>query len=405
MFMLIESVRSAGEAIVGHAMRSILTAFGIAIGVASIVAVITVMEGAENTLNAEVGGLGGNGLTIQAVAADSNPLLYQTPTLAQEDMALVASIDGIASVTPGLISATRPLVELSYGTATALARVIGTTHSHQDFDTAALAHGRFLSVADDQRRRRVCVLSAPTAKSLGFGDEPIGKHVTLAGEWFRVIGVLEASDSLLSALGQPAYVPYNTMQTLFGAEDSQLNLMATVAEGTDVEAMRGRLESVLRRAHNIGPDDEDDFAIETDATIAELTGQVAGIVTAVAVAIVSISLLVGGVGIMNIMLVSVTERTREIGILKALGATRRQILLQFLTEAIALCLLGAVAGLLLGHLIAVVFGAFAPKVEVHVSLVATLAAVGFSTLVGIVFGILPAYRAADLRPIDALRYE
>ena len=405
MFILIESARSAGEAIVAHVMRSILTAFGIAIGVASIVAVITVLEGAENTLNEQVGGLGGNGLTITATDTDSSSPLLQSPTLPPEDLALVASVDGIASVTPGLTSAALLMVELGYGAATALARITGTTHSHQNFDTTALAHGRFLSVADDQRRRRVCVLSAPTAKSLGLGDEPIGKHVTLAGEWFRVIGVLGKSDSLLSTLIPPAYIPYNTMQTLFGAEDSQLSLMATVAEGTDVEAMRVRLGSVLRRAHNIGPDDQDDFAIQTEASIAKVTGQVAGIVTAVAVAIVSISLLVGGVGIMNIMLVSVTERTREIGILKALGATRRQILLQFLTEAVALCLLGAVAGLLLGHVIAEVFGAFAPAVEVNVSLVAALAAVAFSTAVGIVFGILPAYRAADLRPIDALRYE
>ena len=404
MFILIESARSAGEAIVAHVMRSILTAFGIAIGVASIVAVITVLEGAENTLNEQVGGLGGNGLTIAAADTDSSSL-FEPLTLAREDLALVASVDGIASVTPGLTSATRLMVELSYGTATAPVRITGTTHSHQDFDTTALAHGRFLSVADDQRRRRVCVLSAPTAKSLGLGDEPIGKHVTLAGEWFRVIGVLGKSDSLLSALIPPAYIPYNTMQTLFGAADSQLSLMATVADGTDVETMRGRLESVLRRAHNIGPDEPNDFSIQTEASIAEVTGQVAAIVTAVAVAIVSISLLVGGVGIMNIMLVSVTERTREIGILKALGATRRQILLQFLTEAVALCLLGAVAGLLLGHVIAEVFGAFAPAVEVNVSLVAALAAVAFSTAVGIVFGILPAYRAADLRPIDALRYE
>ena len=404
-----ESLRSAIESVLAHGFRSFLTIVGIAVGVASVVAVVALVQGLQQSVAAQFEGLGGNSLSVASFTAVEDGLQGKFARLTPEDMYRIASrINGIASITPLLYSPMQPMSELRYGSNVAFTPVRGTTHSYQDVYQAHTAVGRFLSVADDRRRRRVCVLGDRTREALGLADDPVGEYVGLAGEWLKVIGVMERQGEFLG-MSQDDYalVPYRTMQSLMGHDvPTDLAIQLTLAPGVDRDYVRERIGQVLRRAHGLRPGQADDFKLQTPDQITDAFAEIGSVVTAVVGGIVGISLLVGGIGIMNIMLVSVTERTREIGIQKALGATRVDILMHFLTEAVVLALLGGLLGLLLGYGLGTAIAAVVPGVpSIVVPLWAVGLAIGFSSAVGVVFGILPASRAAELRPIDALRYE
>ncbi len=407
--MLAENCRSAFESIAAHSLRSFLTTLGIAIGVAAVVVVIALVQGMQAAIAEQFQGLGGNSLSIASFTPVEEAMKGRFARLSPEDLDLIASrVDGIASITPLLHSPLGAGGGIRYGSRTAFAPVQGTTHSYQDVYNAYPATGRFLSVADDRRRRRVCVLGDKTRQNLGLPDNPVGEYVELAGEWLKVVGVMEPRGELFG-ISQDDYVlvPYRTMRSLHGpGADADIAIQLAVAADADRDAVQHSIRRVLRRAHGLKPGDPDDFHIQTPDQIAAAFAAIGGTVTAVVGGIVGVSLLVGGIGIMNIMLVSVTERTREIGICKALGATRRQILLQFLTEALALSVMGGALGLVGGYGLASGIAALIPNLpSVVVPLWAIILAVGFSAGVGVAFGILPAAKAADLDPIDALRYE
>ncbi len=268
--------------------------------------------------------------------------------------------------------------------------------------------GRALAREDDQRRRLVCLIGTEVIKNLELPDEPIGEYFRVNNDWCRIIGVMEQRGELFG-FSQDDYVmmPYGTARRMQGSSrdlDIQVQLLVEDMERQD--EVIARIRRLLRQEHGLKAGDADDFRIQTSEQLTESFNAIISTITAAVVGIVGVSLVVGGIGIMNIMLVSVTERTREIGILKALGATRRDILLQFLIEAVMLCLVGGLIGIALGYAVGALAATLLPGFPpAYVPGWAILLSFGFSAGVGVIFGIIPAAKASQLDPIDALRYE
>jgi putative ABC transport system permease protein len=406
---LLESLRSALESIRAHGFRSLLTSLGIIIGVTSVIAVVSIVQGLSFTINAQLAGLGGNSLTIRSYTPLKKQLQGQFAKLRDHDIAVIESrIDGISHITPVLFAQSGQQGLVSYRSQSHFTRVIGIGPSYLDVNSVYPQQGRFFTRDDEQRRRMVCAVGMDIVEELEMPRDSIGEFFRVGGEWCKVIGIMEERGELLG-FSQDDFVllPYATARRLMGASrDLDIQIQLLVDDIARQDEVKERIRRVLRQEHGLKPGQPDDFRVQTPEQLTESFNTVINAITAVMAGIVSISLLVGGIGIMNIMLVSVTERTREIGILKALGATRQDILLQFLIEALALCmiggLIGVAAGYGLGALVATLLPGFPPA---HVPLWAVALSFGFCAAVGVLFGIIPAAKAAQLDPIDALRYE
>ncbi len=409
VFSIIESFRSALHSIRAHSFRSFLTSLGIIIGVASVIAVVSMVQGLSASIGNQFKGMGANSLTVAAYTPFEQQLQGKQNVLGLADYErIVAHLDGVTNVSPSFAPFGQFGATVRYGGQSAFTSVSAVTRAHQEARQIFPAVGRFINSGDDQSRRRVCVIGSKLHEALKLPANPIGEFIEIGGEWFKVIGLTETRGEMMGmSKDDYALIPFSTGRTIAGS-DSKLDIRISfvVSEIEQLEAVQGRLTGLLRQAHKLKPGQANDFKVETAQELAETFDQIIAMMTLVLGGIVSVSLLVGGIGIMNIMLVSVTERTREIGICKALGAQRHHILLQFLIEATTLSLLGGLIGLGLGYLIG--FGAstmipdFPPAV---VPWWAVAMAFGFSSFIGIIFGIMPAAKAANLNPIDALRYE
>ena len=407
--MLLESFRSALESIRAHGFRSLLTSLGIIIGVTSVIAVVSIVQGLSHTINAQFEGLGGNSLTIQSYTPFKRALQGHRAKLRDRDIEVIEKrVEGISHITPVLFAQSGQQGLVSYRSQSHFTRVIGIGPSYLDVNSVYPQQGRFFTRDDEQRRRMVCAVGMDIVEELEMPRDSIGEFFRVGGEWCKVIGIMEERGELLG-FSQDDFVllPYATARRLMGASrDLDIQIQLLVDDIARQDEVKERIRRVLRQEHGLKPGQPDDFRVQTHELLTESFNTVINAITAVMAGIVSISLLVGGIGIMNIMLVSVTERTREIGILKALGATRQDILLQFLIEALALCmiggLIGVAAGYGLGALVATLLPGFPPA---HVPLWAVALSFGFCAAVGVLFGIIPAAKAAQLDPIDALRYE
>ncbi len=406
--MLQECLRSAVASIRAHVMRSVLTMLGIVIGVASVIAVVALVQGLSDSIGRQFQDLGGSTLTLRAETPLEDAMRGRSNRLRLSDLdQLKHRVEGIRHVTP-VVSAGGGGADVRNGPHVSKGILQGTTASLQEVQQIYPVHGRFLNEADDASRRRVAVLGDRMRRDLKLPADPTGHYIQINGEWFKVVGAMEPRGEVFGQ-SQDNYLlmPYQTALAVDGVlGEPDLSITFAVTELDHVDRVRERVTALLRQLHGLKEGQPNDFVVESSDSLARSFKQISTTVTLVVAGIVGISLLVGGIGIMNIMLVSVTERTREIGIAKALGAPRRFILLQFLIEAVLLAimggLIGVIAGYGVGHGVAAMIPGFpAPSVPWW----AVAGACSFSGLIGVAFGLLPASRAADLEPIEALRYE
>jgi|CXWL01.1.fsa_nt_gi putative ABC transport system permease protein len=404
-----ENFRIALAALWANRMRSLLTALGIIIGVAAVIAVVSLVQGLQFLINNQLQGVGSNFVIIDAKRQPQAPGMVSRQVLLTWDdgLEIRSRVPGIQRITPQLFgNESVKFRELQHTTF-----VIGTNADWPEVNNFNVDRGRFFSQLDLADRKKVAVLGREVISELGLGDEPIGREIYVGRFSLTVIGVMEEKGrSLGFDYDDMVFVPYDTALSIFGKNaGDQIRLQLKTDPAADMERVRADIKRVLRTRHRLGPDDSDDFDIVTQDELLDITGNILGAITLVLGLMVSIGLLVGGIGIMNIMLVSVTERTREIGLRKAVGAKRQQVLLQFLIEAVVLAVLGGVIGIGLGYLAGVGIVALFPSdwdwPPAHVPIWAAALAFGFSAFVGIVSGIYPAIKASALDPIDSLRYE
>jgi putative ABC transport system permease protein len=401
-----EAFRAALASLNAHRLRSFLTTLGILIGTMAVIAVVSVLQGFSDSIRDQFSDLGSNSLTLEALNDDENWRSGRINRLSFADIdALRYKVPGVKDVAPIIVA---NLGAVTWRTRNVTPQILGTTEDAQSVLGTATRLGRFITASDDQGGRRVVVIGVDVRDKLKLPRDPVGEFVLIGREWFKVVGVLEKRGEIFGfSQDNRAFIPFSVARSLTGTFDEPyMEVSFTVDDIGQVAQVKERALRAVRTTRGIKAGMTDDFEVKAADSFLKQFNQITGTATAVLAGIVGISLLVGGIGIMNIMLVSVTERTREIGILKALGATRRDILTQFLLEAALLSLLGGLIGIVLGLLAGMGIAAMIPDFPpANVPIWVMLAAAGFSALVGVVFGIAPASKAASLDPIEALRYE
>jgi putative ABC transport system permease protein len=398
-----EIFRVALEAIRANKLRSFLTALGIIIGIAAVITMVALGEGAQRNVEARLQSLGVNTLTVRPGQEMFGGVDRGDAKLTVEDAeALLRAPSAILDVTPEM----ERRIQVEYGTANGNISVIGGWPSYFSINNFQVMAGRLFNPNEERGRRRVAVLGANVGDLLDTSSvDLIGKTIRIQGVPFEVIGVLASKGS--SGWQNPddsIYLPLATAQfRVFGTDRVRSISIQAVSE-SQMDAALAEIDRVLRREHRLRATQASDFTVRNQTTLVQTFQETTRTFSFLLAGIALVSLLVGGIGIMNIMLVSVTERTREIGVRKALGARRRDILLQFLIEALVLCLAGGVAGVLAGWGGAQALSRMAGW-NTAVSIDAVALAFFFSGAVGVFFGLWPARRAASLDPIEALRYE
>ena len=404
-----DTLVAACQGVASHGLRSALAALGIAIGVAATIALAMVMQSLVASLNRQFDGLGARTLTARADTPFDDALRGHVNHLKTSDVeAMTRWLPQAIDVTPILAVAGPFGGPASYRGRRTVARVFATTGSYARLHGLFATSGRFLADGDDARHRRVCVIGDQTRRDLGLGEHPEGVYLTVLGEWFKIVGVLEKRGPLFGiARDDDVFIPYQTGLALVPPDASpDLVLSFNAGESTDVETLQADAQRVLHQAHRLRASQKDDFLVETADQLRETYAALSAKLTLGLSAVVGLSLIVSGIGILNIMFVSVTERTREIGIMKAVGARDADVLVQFLLEAVLITLAGCAVGLLAGLgagalLVTAMPDAPPAAVPWGACALATLVA----TFVGLVFGVIPARRASALTPVEALRYE
>jgi putative ABC transport system permease protein len=403
--MLWEPVRLAVQAIFRNALRSFLTILGIVIGVAAVIAMVTVGQGSKDQVTQDVAKLGTNLLVVRPGQPQQGPgSAGGTP--APFDMRDVDAIQTqIAGVRAAAPANTRMMTAI-LGSRNHSTSVIGTDSRYLETRDMPVVLGRPFFESELRSGSAVCLLGQTVLRELFGSGDPIGQNIRLKTISCRVIGVMEEQGVSSFGSDQDDFVliPIKAFQRRIAGNSDVLMIFVAVRDGISTERAKSEIERLMRERRRISLDEEDDFNVFDMKQIASVLTGITGVLTGLLSAVAAVSLLVGGIGIMNIMLVSVTERTREIGIRLAVGAQEGQVLLQFLVEAVVLSLFGGLIGILLGLALGAV-GANLLRVPFSPDPVIVLIAFGFSAAVGVVFGYFPARRAARMNPIDALRHQ
>ena len=404
---LIEGSRAAFLSIRAHGLRSFLTTLGIIIGVASVITVVAIMNGLSSNIRGQLDDLGSDMVTIRAYTTPDQELLGFRNKLSDSDFRLLQAKLGQVEQISRMMPAFSLGLSVSYGRSSTQTQLLGADSTYQNVVRIYPQQGRFLTAQDDLKRRRVAFIGHSLIQKLQLPVNPVGHYISLSGDWFRIIGVAEKRGSLFG-FDQDNYIitPFSTATAINGPDNLQVEISYRPKPGADSAQIERQVRSLLRAKAGLSASEPDHFELVSSEKTKAQFDKVLDSVTWVAAGVVGISLLVGGIGVMNIMLVSVTERTKEIGIVKALGATPQFILLQFLVEAIVLSLFGGLIGLILGYGFAALMSLMMPGMpDALVPLWAVVLAIGFTSVIGIVFGLAPAIKASRLNPIDALRFE
>ena len=400
-----ESFLMAWASLIANKMRSILTMLGIIIGVAAVIALVSIGNGVKQDIQNSISSLGSNLLMVMPGAPRTpgvRPSQGSMKSLKVSDYQAISKLDGVKAASPYTANSYVSIYQSKNWTTT----VSGVSSNFQDVNNWTMSEGRFISSKNVENRERVAVVGQTVVKNLFAGDDPVGKEIRVKNIPFRVIGVLNSKGNGTMGNDQDdvIFIPYTTAMERVEGVDYLRMVYVVASDDNGIDRLQSDIENLLRVRHGIKDTNLDDFNIQNMKSIMETMDQTTGTLTLFLGAVAAISLVVGGIGIMNIMLVSVTERTREIGIRKALGATYFVIVTQFLIEAVVISLMGGLIGIALGIGASKLIG-LASGMSTVISVPTIILSFAFSMAIGLVFGIYPARKAAKLNPIDALHYE